>query len=659
MAQASSTSSTMPSTFATLTSTVPSAAMSSVSQGLFESQGLNLSCDTTISANQTHSFAALFPYSAGLQGINQSSNFLYVHINIITFCILTVFVVLLCLLKQYTAHLRLVRHVGALYHSDHQHFWKRNRTEWWPWLKQHFFYASLGKVRHNREFQFSSAYNMGTLPSRGHTFLLVAWFVTNMAYCLAVVYRQPVESTVAQLRGRTGTLAALNIVPTVLFASRNNPLIWILQVPYDTFNLFHRWLARLAILESTLHILFWAGNTVTAGGWYAVYEALRVGPHAHSFTNGLVGGVVMLVIAIQAWSPLRHAFYEAFINGHRLAVLVALITVYMHLDLDNLPQKPWLITAAYLWGFEWLLRTYRILYYNFSLRNGITRMTIESLPGEAVRVTCKLANPMRLLPGSHAHIYIPTMALWSSHPFSIAWGEDTRLIALQSELDKLNLSDADYDKEFGRQAKPMTRFPDYKDSISFICRVRTGFTRDMYNRAVTKEGMLTTWGFVEGPYGSLESFASYGTVLLFAGGVGITNMLWHVRQLVDCHQTATGICRRVILVWTMQDDIALNWVESWMNEILGMRDRPWMLYINIYVTRPHEPRTVTSDSNHVVLRSGRCPIEQIVDEQFEKRDGAMVVSVCGPGGFADEVRRATRTRVQWGVLDFVEEAFTY
>jgi aspartokinase-like uncharacterized kinase len=56
---------------------------------------------------------------------------------------------------------------------------------------------------------------------------------------------------------------------------------------------------------------------------------------------------------------------------------------------------------------------------------------------------------------------------------------------------------------------------------------------------------------------------------------------------------------------------------------------------------------------------GRCNPEIIIDKEMVERVGAMVVTVCGPGAFADEVRRAARRRVHMGVLDFVEEAFTY
>ena len=45
------------------------------------------------------------------------------------------------------------------------------------------------------------------------------------------------------------------------------------------------------------------------------------------------------------------------------------------------------------------------------------------------------------------------------------------------------------------------------------------------------QGKFVTTAFVEGPYG-YQSFQSYGTVMLFAAGVGITHQVPHVRDLV-------------------------------------------------------------------------------------------------------------------------------
>lgn len=44
---------------------------------------------------------------------------------------------------------------------------------------------------------------------------------------------------------------------------------------------------------------------------------------------------------------------------------------------------------------------------------------------------------------------------------------------------------------------------------------------------------------------------------------------------------------------------------------------------------------------------------------MERRVGAMVVTVCELGAFADDVRRAVRGVFEGGKVDFVEEAFTW
>ena len=45
--------------------------------------------------------------------------------------------------------------------------------------------------------------------------------------------------------------------------------------------------------------------------------------------------------------------------------------------------------------------------------------------------------------------------------------------------------------------------------------------------------------------------------------------------------------------------------------------------------------------------------------ECDRRVGAMVVGVCGTGGLADEVRRAVRRRQGVGVVDLVEESYSW
>ena len=49
----------------------------------------------------------------------------------------------------------------------------------------------------------------------------------------------------------------------------------------------------------------------------------------------------------------------------------------------------------------------------------------------------------------------------------------------------------------------------------------------------------------------------------------------------------------------------------------------------------------------------------LIGLESENQIGAMGVSVCGPGGLSDEVRRAVRKRQGIRNVDFVEESFSW
>lgn len=125
-------------------------------------------------------------------------------------------------------------------------------------LKNHLIYAPLFSTRHNREFQLSSAVNMGTLPSRFHTLILIGIIAMNVVLCVVTVpYPSPEKTVAGIIRNRTGTMATVNLIPLLLMVGRNNPLISLLRVSFDTWNLIHRWLARIVVLESIAHVLAW------------------------------------------------------------------------------------------------------------------------------------------------------------------------------------------------------------------------------------------------------------------------------------------------------------------------------------------------------------------------------------------------------------------
>lgn len=80
-------------------------------------------------------------------------------------------------------------------------------------FKRNILYAPIFRKRHNREFQLSSAINVGTLPTRIQLVFLVGYLATNIAFCLIdIPFAGSFSAAAASFRNRTGTLAVVNMV---------------------------------------------------------------------------------------------------------------------------------------------------------------------------------------------------------------------------------------------------------------------------------------------------------------------------------------------------------------------------------------------------------------------------------------------------------------
>lgn len=596
----------------------------------------------------------VYEYSRGLNGVDVPRDTIITRIIYIS--LIVVAFALFCGRVAQISHAYLRRITASGANKKQQTFWAEEQSRWWPNLKKHILYAPLGKKRHNRELQLSSAVSVGTLPSRLQTILVALYFISQVAYCVFLDYSVNKKAAlIAELRGRSGTLAVLNMVPLFLLAGRNNPLISIFHISFDTYNLLHRWLGRIVVFESVVHTAAWAVNAVDEADFTHMLARLRNTPF---FTWGLVGTIAMIFLCLHSPSPIRHAFYETFLHLHQLAAVLAFLGVYMHLRIDDLPQQSWSKTIASIWLGDRLARLFHLLRLNVST-SSITTMVVTALPGEACRVTFHLPRLIHIQPGCHVFVYIPKISWWMSHPFSIAWAEPSTssdaALPPSPTLPQTHYTDLEKQSTYPTNPNPTTQ-------ISLIISAQKGMTRRLYNLAsASPSKFLTLPAFLEGPYGSHPTNpASYGTTILFSAGAGITHHLLYTHHLVTQAAQQTAATRKVYLIWSVRSTDHLAWVSSYMDQILRLPNRRDILVIKLFVSKPRRAADIVSPSATVLMHSGRCKPDVVLDEILPGRTGAALVSVCGPGAFADEVRAATRERIGRGaVVDFVEEAFTW
>ena len=558
---------------------------------------------------------------------------------------LAMLVLTIRLIERFQKH---VRHVSAMSTTtrEQQTYWALNRSIWWK-IKKRMIYAPLWKKRHNREIRLSSALNMGTLPSRFHAILLVSYVLSNFIYMAILDYTQPDKySIVAELRGRSGDLAVVNMIALVILVGRNNPLISLLQISFDTYNLLHRWMGRMIVFEALVHTAAWCYVKHAATGWSGVGSMLAGDPF---ISWGTVGTVAMVVILLTSFSPVRHAFYETFLDVHIILAFMAMIAVVVHCHLAKLPQLPYIQTVILLWFADRLARMLRIVYCNYSYKastGSFTTASIEALPGDACRVTLHLPRHVDVKPGTHAYLRFATLNAWESHPFSIAWVDHRPTSPTLPSTEKLVNAPL-------RKEKTRT-------DASFVIHSQTGLTKRLFDKAnACSPRILTLKAAFEGPYAGHHSLDSYGHAVLFAGSSGITHQIPYVRHLINGFNDGTVASRRVTLVWIVRDAEHLEWVRPWMDVVLRMSGRRDILIIKLFVTRPKNPREIQSPSSTVQMFPGRPNVKLILQNEVREQVGAMCVTVCGPGGLADNVREAVRDVQEAGNVDFIEESFTW
>lgn len=529
-----------------------------------------------------------------------------------------------------------LRRLSSLNDDRQRYFVSSHETL--AWIKNHIVYAALFRSRHNRELQISSAINMGTLPSRFHFLLITSVVAMNVTLCCVTLPYGSEESTLGgMVRNRSGTMATVNLIPLVLLAGRNNPLIAMLHVPFDTWNLLHRWLGRIVVLQAITHVLAWAFSKAHETGWKAIGPALT---HNSFMLSGFVAACAAILLMLHSPSPIRHAFYEIFLHIHIAGAAVFMGFLWIHLK--NYLAKKYLFVAIAFWILERATRFIIIVYRNCGRES--TTATIEALPGEAMRIDLRIARPWTFRPGQHIYLYIPAVGWWTSHPFSVGWNEAEDQMSGEKYLP---LSRQD-----------MVNSP-RKETISLVVRRRTGMTDTLFQRAAKQpSSKVTLRAFAEGPYGNIHSLDSYGSVMLVAGGIGITHHVPFVRHLVAGFANGTVAVRRIRLVWILQSPEHLEWIRPWMTKILAMERRREVLEISLFISRPRNPKEIQSPSATVHMFPGRPNISTLLDSERDGQIGAMGVLVCGSGGLSDDVRRACRKR-QGSNIDYVEESFTW
>lgn len=167
--------------------------------------------------------------------------------------------------------------------------------------------------------------------------------------------------------------------------------------------------------------------------------------------------------------------------------------------------------------------------------------TLSVLPGEAIKVT--IPTTLQWTPGQHVFLRFPKLAPFDNHPFSIT-------------------------------SVPSQNTKEYEERVlEFVIKPYSGFTQRLMS--FVKANPDANAGVVmDGPYGGVpRAIGSFNTVVLIAGGSGITAVVGFLMQLAGSmkHENVKVCTEKIKLVWVVKNQEVHGWFrQEIMDAIEGL-----------------------------------------------------------------------------------------
>ncbi|KAL5496138.1 FRP1_2 [Sanghuangporus vaninii] len=465
----------------------------------------------------------------------------------------------------------------------------------------------------------------------GQIILIVGYFILVIA-CFTL------RAELVENPNRPGFIAVAQLPPIFLFAMKNSPLAILLGSGYEKLNFLHRWCSRVAILASAIHGFLWMRNHIAYG--------LPIITKSKDVT-GIIAFALLCILGLTSVRLVRARVFQVFRLIHLLSVPAFAIAMRYH----TRHTIPYLYPSLALWGFDLLLRLFRMRMRTATLISPDTQMTVLRIQdcasgwtaGQHVRL--RVFFPYRMF---ESHALTIMNAPQTTTCLEDAGFEQELILgarvngdwsrALNAYTRRRNaLSVGDADEETLSPTKPS------KDSVTSEAEVEDGESIHLSELPImsksenASEALLSKssdWSpadhgtsvqvMLDGPYGGCSiDLGTFEHVLFVAGGSGITFTLGLLDDLVGrCLRLGRRngeLTRRVEYTWCMRYLSALHWISPILSTIVShtsASDSTLDLHITIYVTRASPSDEETSDipfpNCDIIL--ARPAIREIIDD---------------------------------------------
>ncbi|KPI38249.1 putative ferric transmembrane component [Cyphellophora attinorum] len=497
-------------------------------------------------------------------------------------------------------------------------------------------------------------HGIGNAPTMGQGMYIVFFVILNVI-CSAVghnsvqpnaFYKNTREEIMLYVANCTGVIAFALLPLVILFAGRNNFLLWITNWSHATYLLFHRHVARIFMVHCIVHSIVEIELYRSQG---LAVEQMRLS----YWVWGVVGTVMACALVVFSARLFRRLTYEVFLVLHILMAILLLVGCWYHVELlfkRRWGYEFWLYAAFAVWIFDRAARLLRLA------QTGPLRAEMQELGSSGVVRIDIPGVRWSLHPGHHAYISWPGLSWWrtfGSHPFSVI-----PLSHCQHPDDEVESAITAPSTGSGRTSPTLAVITDLEKAVSKIRSIPL-HTRPLIRPGVRlyvkkHKGITSRLGsarniltLLEGPYRNHSvgvapnaGVLACDRLILLAGGIGITGVASWIRAHTN-----------VKLYWSVRECGRALLEDVQQSGLLEPLSRLGRLEVNVTGSGQRR-RDLTDTIEHDVVDA--------LHDSLVKGVKVGVIS-CGSPEFCDSVRSGVvdiGRRVGGLVeLHYIEEAF--
>ncbi|VVT54095.1 uncharacterized protein SAPINGB_P003904 [Magnusiomyces paraingens] len=427
------------------------------------------------------------------------------------------------------------------------------------------------------------------------------------------------EQLIRYIADRTGIMSTTQIPPIFLFAGRNNLLQWLTGWSFDTFNVYHRWVARVMVFYAFMHSVCY---TWLERDWLSYEFQWRY------WRWGVVATITCCIMLGQSIFILRSKFYEFFLLFHIALAVFFVIGMWYHIV--EMGWMNWMYSTIAIWGFDRAVRLGRLIW------SGVGTSQTKIYPNDIFKMTIDYSKRWKAYPGSYVYVHIlRPWGFWESHPFTV----------YQSAL------------------------PENEGKLMIGGTVKEGMTKKIAKDLTKAGGEKTIKVLIDGPYGACHDVARYDTVIFVCGGIGVTSGLSYTMDIIKNKYHD----QHLIFLWVTRHQSSLDCFEDEF-KFLAQSDK---CDVEIYLTSPDanssddscsdnekklsDTGSDNSNSRYSVIKGQRPDVATLLPTYISQSKGTTAVMVCGPPTLNDLARRTVTDNLGTGNgrVDYFEEAFSW